>query len=643
MKVYHAFGAVPASVLPSQPIRYWHHAILIAVALFWTAYVPLLLALDYALGDGPMQTLSLGVQVLLWLAMAGLGEHGAVVSEYVGTFDHPWLMYAGLGLSFALAAALALWVGYRVSLPQTRQFHVSGDELKRGQAAHDEAARVMKDHDPENSQYVVWITDTFALTKAILSRHVLMMGGVGAGKTVLLKRFVNAFVRGNNCRAKALIYDVKGDLTEAFPECPIVSVEDERTRLIPLGKVIQTKKQASIFMQSIIPDDRNGNHFFTSTARLVGVGVIQSLMDTKPKKWGAVELAEGMNKQAPVLAEIFKKHDPKAAQALGDPKSKTAMDIMATVASYTRIFDELARAWGPYRYNTDGTIKRVLGVPIRRKEWNPLDWMKDGYKGKRCIILQGGGDQQITHGLISAIINLLTPEIVSPALKDDQENRCLAFVLDEMPTIGKIADFERLAVAGRSKGVVMICCYQDRAQMTSLYSPEMTQTIESTCLTHLVFQMNRGETREHIAKSFSSRFVGSVSHADGRVHEEGKAVVYADEITRELGKREGSKEEFGPLGWGIRFLCAIGGYNPMILTAQGKNYPTPKPRDGQIQGPWMKPQKKPQFQQNDDGTEGMKEGAFASALGNLSPYSEPVEEPHVAIENIAQMDGGLRA
>ena len=631
MKVYHAFGKVPASVLPSQPVRYWHHALLVAGVLFWGLYCVLLMGLDRLLGDGLMNTLALGVQCVLWLAMAGQGEHGAIVSEYVHTLDHPTLMFMGLGLSFGLSAGLSLWTGYLVSKPRTRQFHARGMELKRGLDAEHEAKRVAKDNDPRESAYNVQLTKHLTLTKRMLGRHVLIMGGVGSGKTVVLLKFVDAFVRGNNRMAKALIYDVKGDMTEKFPECPIIGVDDERGRAIPLGKVIQTKKQASIFMQSIIPDERGTNQFFNNTARLVGVGVIQTLMDTQGAEWGAVELAAGMNKKAPELAALFAKHDPKAAQALGDPNSKTAMDIMATVASYTRIFDELARAWGPYIHDPNGNIKRnAKGQAVRRKEWNPLDWMKDDYKGKRCVILQGGGDQQITHGLISAIVNLLTPEIVSPALSDKEDGRCIAFVLDEMPTIGKIQDFERLAVAGRSKGVVMVMAYQDIAQMKALYGPEMTQTIESTALTHLVFQVQRGETREHIAKSFSSRFVGSVSHADGKVHEEGKAVVYADELTTDLGFRKG--KDFGPEGWGIRFLCAIGGYNPMLLTAEGKTFP--KQREGRVMGAWTKP--KPFVPRNDDGTQGLTEDAFTSALDQMEPstFDMPEDEP--------QIQGGLR-
>lgn len=588
MKPYHAFGRVPPSVPASQPVRYWHTALMVSVLAFLFTYALLLLIVHVALGHGaPGSTLAVGTNVPLWLLTMGGATHGAVIREAVASASHPVLYAAGLLSSCLLSAIASLYVGHRTSQPRTSQYHVRGMELQRGDQAKAEAKRITAREDIAAGTVTVRLSDDLVLSKRTLSRHVLVSGSVGSGKTVILHRFIDTFVHDR--KAKALIYDVKGDFTACYPSCAIVGAEDERGRSIPLGKVIRTKKHAAIFMQSIIPDTEgsSGSKFFDTTARLVGVGAIMTLINRDASKWGASELAEMMNKQAPELAALFKIHYQKAAQALGDPNAKTATDIMATVASYTRIFDELDLAWGPYHYGEDLEIRRdEHGSPVRRKEWNPMEWIRDDYDDKRCIILQGGGDKQITRGFISAIINLITPEIVSPALDDCEEGRCLAFVLDEMPTIGKINDFEQLAVAGRSKGVVMVMAYQDIAQMKALYGADMTATIESTVYTRIVCQQQMGATRDHIAKAFSSRIIASVSHADGRVHEEGKAVVYPDELTTELGFRKG--KEFGPEGWGIRYLASIGGNNPLILTCPGQT--RKKRRPGRVAGAWTKAQ-----------------------------------------------------
>jgi hypothetical protein len=630
VKPYNAFGRVPASVPASQPVRRWDHAALVAVVVFWAFYSMLLCLVHVVCGEGPLlNTLATGTNVPFWILTLGGGEYGETIRDYASSLSHPVLFKSGLILAYALSGWISLVVGYRAARPRSSQFHIRGAELKRGDEARAEARQITSRQSFPLGTVKVRLGDDLALGKKTLSRHVIISGSVGSGKTVLLHNFIRAFVHHKT--AKALIYDVKGDFTAIYPSCAIVGVEDERGRCIPLGKVLRTKKQAAIFMQSVIPDaeGHGGNKFFDNTARLVGIGAIMSLINIYKEDWGARELAILMNKQAPELAKLFSDHYQKAAQALGDPNAKTAQDIMATVASYTRIFDELNVAWGPYRYNEK--MEMLVGEdkqPIRRKEWNPLEWVQDNYTGKRCIILQGGGDKQITKGFISAIINLITPEIVSPALPDNEEGRCLAFVLDEMPTIGRINDFETLAVAGRSKGVVMVLAYQSISQMKALYGADMTATIESTVYTKLICQQQMGETRDHIAKAFSTRIIGSVSHVDGRVHEEGKAVVYPDELTTELGFRKG--EEYGREQWGIRFIASVGENNPLVLTCPGKTRKAVRP--GRMAGAWTKagfvdpsiPSKKEQAQQAHQSATSAKRSIDEDEMEEILDSAKPV-------------------
>ena len=587
MKPYNAFWRVPPSVPASQPVRYWHHALILGGITFLFLYCGLLVLFNLVLGEETLgNTLAMGTNLLVLLLTLGQGETAALYTEYVGTMRWPLVYMAAQGLCLLLSTSAALYVAHLLARPRTSEFHVGGAELLRGKPAIQKALEITRLAQESLHSFSVWITDSLLLAKKTLTRHVLISGGVGVGKTVLLLRFIRALLRDPN--AKSLIYDVKGDITSKFKDPVIISLDDRRGYSIPLGKILNTQKRAQIFMQSIIPDEAGSGSgkFFNNTARLVGVGSIIALNNTFGDTWGAPQLADLMNKRAPELFELFTEHYEKAAQALSDPESKTASDIMATVASYTRIFDELALAWGPFYYDETGKIlRKKSGEPYLKKEWNPLLWVRDDYKGKRHVILQGGGDQMATKGYIAAIINLLTPEIVSPSLPDDEEGRSIALILDEFPTIGRIDDFVRLAVAGRSKGLMMVLAYQDIGQIKELYGEHLTSTIESTCGTHLICQVQRGATRDHIAKSFSTRVVGSVSHADGRVQVNGKAVVYPDELTTDLGPRKG--RDMGPEGWGIKFIAAIAGHSPLLLTCFGETYP--KRREGQVPAPWLSP------------------------------------------------------
>ncbi len=143
-KVYNAFGTVPTSIPPSQPVRRVDHAVALFLILILTAY-PGLTWLAWQLPDSPL-TPSLSFDLVgAPAAILNKLTFGALCSarahEYTSLMWEPWKVWIRVGPSLALSLSLATWVGAKALEPRSNTWHVSGPRLLDGKAAIREAHR----------------------------------------------------------------------------------------------------------------------------------------------------------------------------------------------------------------------------------------------------------------------------------------------------------------------------------------------------------------------------------------------------------------------------------------------------------------------------------------------------------------------
>jgi hypothetical protein len=100
--------------------------------------------------------------------------------------------------------------------------------------------------------------------------------------------------------------------------------------------------------------------------------------------------------------------------------------------------------------------------------------------------------------------------------------------------------------------------------------------------THIVCQVQAGETREDVARLLGKNKIAWRNHGDNtHVHEESRGVVSASELTDKLGFRKG--KEMGPMGWGIRAIVFTSG-DPLLLSWPGTVLE--KKREPQVAAGW---------------------------------------------------------
>jgi type IV secretory pathway TraG/TraD family ATPase VirD4 len=458
------------------------------------------------------------------------------------------------------------WLGARGLRPHSLTGHVSGPRLLQDKEAKTAALQIAEQDRSGGKHGFMKLHPLLDLPKRRFAKHVLAYGGVGSGKTQITMAVVAQIIRE---RLKAFVLDTKGDYVSRFPEACILSPFDRRSRYWDIAADVRTAAQADAFAASIIPDDNGPNRYFTVSAQLILAGCIRALIASRGTNWTWLDLDTLLSASAAQLAPLLAEHHRKAHPIVSGPESSTA-SVMATLAAFTQTISQLAAAFGDGR-RSDGSPRKRLSL---------VAWAKDEYTGKKAIIALAGPDPGLTQRFLAAVINVLVPVIISPALPDDvsEDGRAIFFVLDELGAAGKLM-LAPLIDKGRSKGVCCILGFQDQAQIAEIYGDNFQKGLAAMVGTHIVCQLQMGETRDQVASLIGSRRVSihtaPTATGPGTVHEEMRQLVQPNELTTMLGFRKGKK--YGPAGFGIRAIANLGGEDLLLLDWPGIVLPERRP------------------------------------------------------------------
>lgn len=554
-----AWWSAPASVAPSTPVRYWGPAMLGASIAFGLAYGATGWLAYQAPGSPPHLLFDLwgGLATgLHWLT--GTLFFDEAHQQFLGTVANPWGTGWRLGLAWLAGFTAGTWTLLRGLTPRSNTWHLKGPRLLEGKEALREARRRSAPDQPG----ALLLHPALRLSKSQWSRHGLIYGSVGSGKTQILLPIIEQIIAANR---KALIYDVKGDFTSLFRQPIIVSPFDKRSYVWDIAKDIRTPTQAAAFAASVIPADEGSGKFWSVAAQQLVIGVLRSLQNERGTNWTFPDLAQGIAQSAEQMLPMLEEHYAKAAPLVASSDSTSTASLLATLATYTRVIDDLAMAW----------------PAVGKRRFSISEWGRDDYKGRRQIIVQAGQDPSLTKAYIAAMVNVAVSEIISPALPDNEQGRFLGFILDELSSIGRI-NIAPLIDKGRSKGVVFLGGLQDLAQLREIYGENMAKALTSMVGLHVICQMQLGESRDQLASMLGRHRVAWRPHgANGQVHEESRAVISGGELTDRLGPRRG--KDLGPHGFGIRAIVQMGG-DPLLLDFPG--VVLPKAREGQVPAAW---------------------------------------------------------
>lgn len=535
-RIHDSFGPPPATLPPSVPVRRWDEALWLGGFIGTGTY-----ALTAWMLARPLPMFGSSPASLGSLLLAPL--HGRAL------LDAPLPLSARVGVMLGTTALLGGWTFVAALKPQVRLKHLGGPRLLEGKEAEREAEYQARKERGEGKVGFLRLHRALDLPKSRWTRHLLVYGSVGSGKTVILTPIVEQAMAQN---MKCFIYDVKGDFTARFPRAALVSPWHAESRVWDIAADVRTPSQAATFAQAFIPEGEGSNRYFSLAAQQLLIGALRALQSEHGRSWGWRDLASRLAADRSAFAALLAEHYPKAAPLLGADDSTATASVLATLVAHTKAIDDLAMAWG----NNEE----------KRKSVSLRHWVRDDFKGRRQIIVQADPDAALTTAYIGAMVRLLESFIIAPTLPDDEQGRTLLFLLDEMPSLR--VDVSALVDKGRSKGVVMIMGLQSLAQMRDAVGPNRAQALSSMVGTHIVCRMQMGEDRDQVAGLFGRERMAltAVSQGSGgggpsgsvAVHEETRAVVDPSVLSSELGVVK-KKQKDWPHGYGIRALVSLGG------------------------------------------------------------------------------------
>lgn len=550
--------SIPANLSPSAWIRRVDVALMAGLGAAGFVYTLLSLAawrswLGHPVPEGAWfdQMLAYPKVLISQVSFARLFPFAAVDNPAA---YHLTALHFRLFPCFALGLAAGGWVFKQGLTPWRRMRHIEGPRLLEGQEAEQAAQRIAQ-QELAGKETFMSLHPLLPLPKQRWTRGVLLYGSPGSGKTQALIGIIEQLIEAGH---RAFIYDVKGDFTSYWlgGAVGLLCPWDKRSLIWDIGRDVRTPSDAKTFAASLIPEADGEGKFWSVATRQLVEGTLVSLQNELATKWGWGSLSERLSVDSVAMAHRMARHMPMAEALVRDPKSSTTNSILATLAGYTKLIHDLALAWG------DGRAPNGL----KREHISLTAWARDGYAGKiRQIIFQAGPDQAMTTALGTAMLNLLAPALLSAGMPDDEIGRTIAFVLDEMPSLGKIP-FQSYIERGRSKGVVFCGACQDLEQIKAVWGEETMRSLGSMIGTHVVFRIQQSASRDAVAEQFGkARWAitavnttgggGQAAGTNTSVHEESRAVVQSYELS-ELGPVRGKRF---PLGWGVSAMVSLGG------------------------------------------------------------------------------------
>ena len=331
-----------------------------------------------------------------------------------------------------------------------------------------------------------------AWPKGAETRHTIVSGTTGSGKTVLIADLVEQIrQRGERC----IVYDKMGSYTETFFD------EDRDVLLNPLDRraprwspflEARTARDFDTMAAALIPRQKDAaDPFWITAARQLfshGAAVLWQRGETRNR----VLVDHLLKTELSALAEAM---EGTVAQSIVDPANpKTALSVRAMLTANIGAMDLLPDE----------------GDPFSIREWIEQD--SGGF-----LFLTSRGDQHASlRGLISTWLEIAVNALLSLPRKDAQGNvpaRRTWVILDELPTLHQLPSLRPGLAESRQFGGCFVLGVQVFSALRDLYGRDGAETISGLCGTRVVLAAPDKDTSEWSAESLGRVEVEALSES----------------------------------------------------------------------------------------------------------------------------------
>ena len=313
------------------------------------------------------------------------------------------------------------------------------------------------------------------MVKGSESRHTLITGGTGSGKTNCLFHILNQI---RSTGQKVIIVDTTGSFVDKYyqPGDTILNPFDARSVKWHPWAECEDKSDYESLAESFVPSGVSDNeNYWRFAARSLVSSVLWKLrMQKKTSEFSQWILTRPLSDLASFV------QDTKAASHIDIRSEKTAASIRSVASSFIEGFEFFDDTADPFS--------------IR-------NWIKN--EGPGWLFLACSPKQRtVMRPLLSSWVSIVTRSLfeLSPSL-----DRRVWFVLDELPSMQRIKDLELFLTESRKYGGCGLISLQSPSQLESIYGRAATETIISNCNTKIVFSEKAPNIAEEISRSFGKK------------------------------------------------------------------------------------------------------------------------------------------
>lgn len=333
--------------------------------------------------------------------------------------------------------------------------------------------------------------DRFVLTEKLLSQHLMLIGGIGSGKTNTFNQILDNIIPQLSSKDVMIIFDTKGDFYKEFYKPGDIVISNDSTACGPNGpdywNIINELDDDAKLKENVIEianalfaeklKTAGSNSFFPQAAKDIMSAILYHFALKK----------DFIKSDNFLLAETLKKEDIKWYQSMLKMYSQ-----FSAMQSYIPE-DAKGQALGVLAEIQQVVRSVLVGNFAKRGTLSIRDLVRK--KGGRKIFIEydiGIG------GMLTPIYSLLFDLAIKEALCRSKSEGNVFFVCDEFKLLPNLQHIDDAVNFGRSLGIKFMIGVQNVDQIIEIYGENMAKNIFSGFLSQFSFRVGDHSTRNYI-------------------------------------------------------------------------------------------------------------------------------------------------
>jgi len=348
---------------------------------------------------------------------------------------------------------------------------------------------------------------SFSLDESILSKHTMMIGGTGCGKTTLFYHFVDQIKKNMTTEDVMIIFDSKGDFYNKF-------YNSATDLVIGNSKTYRSSSQHWNIYNEILADGYEENDFFINAQEIA-----KSFFEERTKNTTnaffpnaardllaaiIIEFIREGKKDQSIKNEFF--YNNKLKEFIDFSDAQNIMDLLCdspdanAILSY--ISGDNAQSQGVLSEMYSVIREIFIGVFAKKGGFSMRNFVR--MKGKRTLYIE----YDLSIGsMLTPVYRLMFDLALKEALGRNKSIGNVYLVCDEFKLLPHLKHIDDGVNFGRSLGVKVFAGIQSIEQLYEIYGQSRGRNIAAGFSSIYAFRANDTATRDFVSGLFGNNIV----------------------------------------------------------------------------------------------------------------------------------------